>query len=193
MVERSAHNRLVLGSNPSKPIANNEFATLDENTLYWLAGLLEGEASFLRTKSSTYTYPKIVIHMRDEDVIARVAEIFGNKYVYVKARKEHWHATYLTKLQGERAAILMEMLYPLMGQRRQEQIKRALENYTHKSLYRARYSTNAKLTIEDVKLIKRRIAKGETAKSIAKDFGVTHYTIWAISGGKTWVDVQPDE
>src|SRR5690606_5096334 len=111
------------------------------------------------------------VTMTDQDVVERVANIFGTSAVFQRASKAHWKSMYKATLRGENAALLMEKLYPLMGQRRQEQIKRALENYQHKPLYRGRYGTNGKLTIEDVKLIKRRIAKGETAKSIAKDFG----------------------
>src|SRR5262245_20148534 len=42
---------------------------------YWLAGLLEGEGAFMVTKQGQQ--PRPVVSMTDEDVIARVAEMWG--------------------------------------------------------------------------------------------------------------------
>jgi hypothetical protein len=193
MVEHRSHKAPVSGPSPDSPIMN-AITDLDEYTLYWLAGLLEGEGSFSPGTPSEPSRIRIYLHMTDEDVIARVASIFGVGYVHERPRKDHWKPTYLTRVAGERAALLMKMIYPLMGQRRQAQIRRCLENYVSASeLLGNRFRAGSKLTIDQVKAIKRRIANGETAKSIAKDFGVTHYNIWAIREGKTWKEIEPDE
>src|SRR5688572_6923214 len=129
----------------------NAITELDEYTLYWLAGLLEGEASFSYGGPSRPNTPRIVLLMANEEVVARVAKIFGNSYTYVAPRKAHWSPTYVTSIHGERAAMLMEKIYPLMGQRRHQQIKCALENYVPTSQRtRNRFRVGAKLNIEQV-------------------------------------------
>ena len=48
--------------------------------LYWLAGLLEGEGSFMRGPPSRPNMPAIAIQMTDEDVIQRVAQLWAVCY-----------------------------------------------------------------------------------------------------------------
>lgn len=45
----------------------------------------------------------------------------------------------------------------------------------------------SKLTSEQIEIIRRRIARGETNVRIAKDFGVTHSMISRIRRGKAWL------
>lgn len=99
----------------------------------WLAGLLEGEGTFLMYRNHVggrvYRYPKVAVNMTDEDIIERVAALFGTKvYVmpqYVEGRKQQWraHAT------GSNAAAWMRRLYPLLGQRRRARIDEVLAEY----------------------------------------------------------------
>lgn len=49
---------------------------------------------------------------------------------------------------------------------------------------------NAKLTEKDVKVIKRRLLKGEKPRIIAEDFGVDPTTISAINKGRNWKHVE---
>ncbi|MFN8372332.1 MAG: hypothetical protein U0694_05570 [Anaerolineae bacterium] len=157
---------------------------LDNPTLYWIAGLLEGEGYFgLASYRGTNSTPNIAINMTDVDVIARVASIWGVQPVKVHAQQIHWHDTYLARLRGAKADQFMHLIFPMMGQRRQAQIKSVLQAYAE------RRKKRFKLTEEQVKAIKARIARGETAKSIARDFPVSHYAIWDIRSGKTWDDL----
>ena len=99
--------------------------------LYWLAGWLEGEGSFIG-KSGNQTKCTIQAACTDEDVIARVATLFESPYVKSNRRstdRSHWKDVYRTTLHGERAKILMLTLSPLMGKRSQEQIKKAVDSY----------------------------------------------------------------
>jgi hypothetical protein len=73
-----------------------------------------------------------------------------------------------------------------MGKRRQGQIDRAIEGYVPKA--NAHIST-PKLSEDQVREIKKRLATGETAKSVAQDFPISHYTVWGIRSGKTWKHV----
>lgn len=50
-----------------------------EHDRYWLAGLLEGEGSFLKGPPSAPRYPVLSLQMTDEDVVARVAAMLGRK------------------------------------------------------------------------------------------------------------------
>lgn len=157
---------------------------LDNPTLYWIAGLLEGEGYFgFGPHKNVSPSPSVSVAMTDLDVIERVCAVWNVKYVLVKPTKAHWNTTYLTRLRGLRAYEFIQLIRPLMGQRRTAKID-------HISLtYQNRPKKRFKLTEEQVKAIKERIAAGETAKSIAQDFPVSHYAIWDIRSGKTWNDL----
>lgn len=116
--------------------------------LLWLAGLMEGEGSFMTinhrgklhrevypAKYRIYKYPRVALAMIDEDIITRVSKLFNQKYTKVTPKqtlknglpkKEVFHFA----LTGKRAYELMLLLYPYMGTRRKEQIKLATESYT---------------------------------------------------------------
>ena len=96
---------------------------------YWLAGLLEGEGSFMRGAPSDPKYIRISITMRDRDIIERVARQFGVQFIQeAPGRRENWNTTYQVKIKGGRAETLMRQLHPVMGHRRQQQITTALES-----------------------------------------------------------------
>lgn len=112
-----------------------------ETELHWLAGLLEGEGTFdLVSEPKTHgTNPKkrgrIQFASSDEDVVERVAELFGvayhpkgGKLAYpgsYTGRKQMWTA----HVRGDRAVALMQELYLLMGDRRRQQINHVLEGH----------------------------------------------------------------
>ncbi len=162
----------------------------DSKTLYWLAGLLEAEGSFIAPPPSSPNTPLISISMTDEDVIARVANIFGVKYQSSHPKNEKHKVAYLTRLKGFRAADLMRALYPLMSRRRQNQIERALENYVYKPNKKGQNNGQSKLTEEQVKEIKVRLERGEVGRQIARDYKVSQRAISDINCGKTWNHVK---
>lgn len=101
----------------------------------WLAGLLEGEGSFMVWKNhkpkKTYFYPTISVNMTDKDIIDRVANLFGTQsYVFKKAygvsKKPSWRAM----VRGKNAVAWMKLLLPYMGERRAEKINEILESLT---------------------------------------------------------------
>ena len=57
---------------------------------------------------------------------------------------------------------------------------------------RARHST-AKLTEDDVMLIKLLLIEGLSAREIAEKFEVTKYTVWRIKAGQIWKHVPDPE
>lgn len=77
-----------------------------------------------------YRYPKISINMTDRDIIDRVAEIFGVKtYDIPNARKNDRKDQFRATLCGAKAASLMNLLYSIMGYRRQAKIDEILNEY----------------------------------------------------------------
>ena len=102
----------------------------DSAALGWLAGLLEGEGSFLSGPPSKPNLPRISIHMADLDVLQKVGALFGVSVFAQKQRPApHHEVIYSCLLIGSRAVALMVQLRPLMGMRRQAQIDKALASY----------------------------------------------------------------
>lgn len=102
--------------------------------LAWLAGVLEGEGSFIMSRNTVnkklYLYPKIVVSMTDQDVIRRVCSLFETSvYVVPKDKRGDWKQQYRASIQGARAASLMQQLLPWMGERRSAKILDILSQY----------------------------------------------------------------
>lgn len=97
--------------------------------LYWLAGLLEGEGSFVAGPPSNPGCPQVCLQMVDEDVVARIAKLFAKKYWRCVPKNVRHSPTYKTYLRGLRAVELMHTLRPLMGRRRQGQIDVAIASH----------------------------------------------------------------
>lgn len=96
---------------------------------YWLAGLLEGEASFGINPTSTHTIRPIVeLNTVDHDVILRVQHVYRERYgisvnVHLRPpRQEGYQAQYHLACHGPAARVIMADLEPLMGRRRRERI-----------------------------------------------------------------------
>src|SRR5688500_16497234 len=101
----------------------------DIDTLYWLAGLLEGEGFFDLPSGKSNPLPGIRVGMSDEDIISRVAKVFGANYSLKKPKVEHWSTIYTTYIYGVQAYKLMKMIYPMMGERRKQRLDRLFEAY----------------------------------------------------------------
>jgi hypothetical protein len=98
--------------------------------LAWLAGLLEGEGTFEAHRERQLTYPRIALHMCDEDVVARASAHLHSRSVWPEEpRQEGWRPSYGTAITGGRAGELMSALLPHMGERRSAEIRAALSSY----------------------------------------------------------------
>lgn len=174
------------GSIPSSHPEN----LMEENEFYWLAGILEGEGSFLHGPPSNPTSPAICIQMTDEDIIAKVARLFNRKYHKVKSKRyieNNWKPPFVTKIAGREAVDLMIKLKPLMGIRRANQIDEVVSKY--KSIIVK--NRNFRLLIEDVRNIKKLLVEGElTHKEIADIYGVERSSITYIHTGKSWAHIE---
>lgn len=123
--------------------------------------------------------------MKDEDIIKKVAKLFGVTYNIIKASDKNpkWNDLYGTMVRGKNAIKLMVKLKPLMGIRRQQQIQCALDSYNPNAYI-------LKLSKEDVYKIKEMLYRGMTHNKIAKTYSVSRATITDINIGKTWKDIK---
>lgn len=100
---------------------------MNEIELAWLAGLLEGEGSFGLTRYASGTQaPQVQIRMSDLDVIERARVLIGVNRYSVEPRRSDHKTIYLVRVRGKRAAELMRMLLPYMGERRSGRITEIL-------------------------------------------------------------------
>lgn len=104
--------------------------TMTDTELAWLAGILEGEGSFIvvkrkrtpRRKPAWFQYDcRVQVGMKDRDIIARVASLLGTAHSRTKA------GMYVTYLSGYYGFDVMRRLHPLMGARRRSQIEKCFE------------------------------------------------------------------
>ncbi|MBN8637575.1 MAG: hypothetical protein J0M07_19790 [Anaerolineae bacterium] len=159
----------------------------DFKSLDWLAGLLEGEGSFCPPAPTTPNTPYISLAMTDEDIVARACEFFAVKPKFIE-RKNPAHKNYfLGVLRGERAVELMNTLKPKLGQRRQAQIERALQNYhLHDA---SNHRPGAKVTAEQVREIRRRLEAGHSMLQLAEEFGLSYASLVDINLRRTWRNI----
>lgn len=95
-------------------------------TLSYLAGLLEGDGSFMRPSPSTPNQPAVALAMTDEDVVRRAATLLETGVYTLGRRQAHHKDVFSLRVRGRRAVEVMTALKPLMASRRQEQITAAL-------------------------------------------------------------------
>lgn len=94
---------------------------------YWLAGLLEGEGSFIVGPPSMPHCPQVALSMTDRDVVVPVARLFGRAMWRTVRNVDLGHKpAFVTIVRGASAAELMTALKPVMSGRRSTQIERAL-------------------------------------------------------------------
>jgi hypothetical protein len=147
--------------------------------LYWLAGLLEGEGSFMKPTPSLPNRPVISVQMTDEDVISRVANILGCSYYHVPSKNPKWKDTFCIRVRGKKAVSWMNELRPLMGNRRQQQIDVALAHYNpnKRQEYYDRCAHLRKLNYKTVIEAAKNIEAGNSLRSQARKIGVHHESL----------------
>ena len=95
----------------------------------WIAGLLEGEGSFIANGHARSSYPVIKVEMCEREVIERAARLLDTRIWAVAPGTESWRPTYVAQIAGHRAAEWMRALRPYMGLRRTAAIDTALSAY----------------------------------------------------------------
>lgn len=107
---------------------------LTNDDAQWLAGLLEGEGSFLAGPPSARNVPRVALEMTDRDVVVRAARLLAVGSVHRGDRhpERGWKPAYRIALKGARAVRTMLALRPLLGEARRAQIDAALASYAPK-------------------------------------------------------------
>jgi hypothetical protein len=104
--------------------------------LYWVAGFLDGEASFNINKGMTNkkghywtNYERITVRQNERELLDRLQTYLGGSIYRVNQRcNKLANQDYMWNwgVYGIRARGAMLTLYPLMSQKRQQQIKSSL-------------------------------------------------------------------
>lgn len=111
----------------------------------WLAGLLEGEGSFVvyskRRERSYGSWQQITVRvqiaMTDRDVIKNVAALLGSGVWRKSPSDSKYKMQYATHVSGPRACAVMTAIRPHMGRRRRRQIDVALRAFKQASRHHA--------------------------------------------------------
>ncbi|HEX7298453.1 MAG TPA: hypothetical protein VF257_05570 [Solirubrobacteraceae bacterium] len=146
--------------------------------LHWLAGLLEGEGSFMVGPPSSPRPPVISVNMNDEDIMERLGRIFGRKIHVITPRNQRCQTSYQLRVKGGDAVRWMTLLRPLMGSRRQAQIARALASYAPRP--------SALLTDETADAALSALSAGDPVKVVAERLGVSIWCIYDLRLGRTF-------
>lgn len=112
--------------------------------IYYVAGILEGEACFGLTNNGKC--PCIWLAMTDSDVIYKVRDLIDRSEtitVTIDSRKSTYKDQYRLTLNGQRAAEWMMTIYPLMSIRRKAKIKECLLAWRN-SVTESKYVNDAK-------------------------------------------------
>lgn len=162
--------RPIQSRKPPRKTKKPESATVVE--FAWLAGILEGEGSFIKGPPSLPHKPQLQVAMTDRDTIERVAGLLGVSVYHVKRHNPRWKDAYGACARGRHAVEWMRKLYPMMSERRKVQILGAI--YSYQDLSQRPKVSDAML--HDV--AGRRVA-GESWRSIQKSYpSVSHAALF---------------
>lgn len=143
----------------------------NEETI-WLAGLLEGEGSFLFRKGGS---PKISCAMTDLDIIEYIQNLVGGKVYAVSRQKEHHKDAWVWILHGKDAIDLMKILLPYMFSRRYNRINEVIDSYTkHHDTIQAKKDEKvriAKLAAQDY------LNGAGSYRDMQKKYGISFVTV----------------
>ena len=146
--------------------------------LHWLAGLLEGEGTFMKGPPSAPRDPILAVQMTDADVVARAAAMFGRKAWCWHPPQVRWQPTYGVRITGAKAVAWMTALRPLMGQRRRAQIDRALASYEPRPV--------AVLNSDRAAHALQLLSEGFSVRAVAERFGASIWCIYDLRSGRTY-------
>ena len=158
-------------------LRSGEIPPISECDLCWLAGLFEGEGSFLAGPPSAPRSPALQVSMTDRDVVERAGALLGVAVMVVPSRRDGWRTAYSVRVRGSRAVPWMERLRPLMGKRRQEQIARAVASYAP--------DPRRLLSDELAREALRMLARGDSVRDVAERLGTSIWCIYDLRLGRT--------
>lgn len=101
-----------------------------ELEIAWLAGILEGEGCFTNSfqNGNDYSTPRLQLSMTDKDVVEKAAVLLQSKVTSTDWRTKGDKAVFRTTLaRRDDLKMILENIYPHMGQRRQNKIDELLQ------------------------------------------------------------------
>lgn len=189
------------------PIEEMDNYGLETKDLHWLAGWLEGEGSFFI--SSNRKSPVIVGGCNDKDIIDKIACLIKAARIHGPYMKAGYTKPFYQFWLIKQAVSWMMMLYPLMGERRKNQIRKCLSVWksvpcrskTMKEMWergifdrmvvshRGSGNCNSHLTEEQVLSIRQQRSVGASMVELARQFSVTTSNVCHIINRRTWTHV----
>jgi|SRR6187399_2427016 len=140
------------------------------NDIHWVAGILEGEATFGNLKN---IYPRIILNMCDLDIVQRVRNIMDSSAkIYPRDNGTNHRVSYTLRISKQSAIGWMMTIYPLMGNRRQERIRELLQiwkNHTsvdYASRQEKRLDTKRNNKMIQIVMLARKISRVEAEKVV---------------------------
>lgn len=92
----------------------------------WLAGLIEGEGSFLTVTTAGYPYGWVQVGTTDEDIALRIQSLVGGT-IHIDKRKEGWKTLYRWRMMRCKEAMAIAYgVFPWLGERRKQQVRKML-------------------------------------------------------------------
>lgn len=159
--------------------ANSEEMKIEH--IPWLAGLLEGEGCFCFNRT-----PRVILCMTDEDIVARVATLWGAPYHKNKIHGTQKKVSFTTTIHGEKAILCMSTIRPFMGVRRSAKIDRVIEvARARPGIARGERCGAAKLSDGQAEAIRNAFVKGsrkvgERSSDLARRFGISQSALWYV-------------
>jgi hypothetical protein len=147
--------------------------------LAWLAGLWEGEGTFMTGPPSRHHKPVMLLRMTDRDVVEQAAKLMDRTVSEIRRAQKHYKRVYGISLRGKFAVIWMIKLRSRMGKRRRSQIDRALACYVER--HDNGNATKPKLSRRQAARIRQRWATGNyTLRKLGKLYGVSQVAVFRI-------------
>lgn len=156
----------------------------------WLAGLIEGEGCFTFSRT-----PICRVQMTDEDIVARIAALFGSAYQSAPPRGTQRKTVFSTSIHGARALALMESIRPFMGKRRTERMGQVIALAASRpGVARGERAGAAKLTDAQVRELLQRYRSTEkpSQREIGRHYGVSCRAVNYIVRGLSYRHLQAD-
>lgn len=152
---------------------------MNRDDIIWLAGLLEGEGSFIFGGKTNRHKVRICLAMTDKDVVEKVALLFGTKCTEEKRnnKPEHYRQCWRTVIQGGKAVEVMKSILPWMGQRRSKRINDLIQRYEDRPIRHYEPKTNPDL-------IKELVNNGMSYRQIEILTGCGRTSVYRIVHGK---------
>jgi hypothetical protein len=145
----------------------------NEARMAWLAGILEGEGSFVSAKLGRYSYPRVQMTMCDRFVLERAMTLMTGSRIYAvtdtRGTERGWSEAWIVTVNGRAAAPVMRAVLPLMGARRTKAIDRSLSAWRPIRLEPPRSSC---------------IVSGCSRRHAARGLCNTHYMSWSRDRAK---------